>query len=656
MSPDAHHLRYRAHIDGLRAVAILPVICFHADVGFSGGYVGVDVFFVISGYLISALILKELNAGQFRITDFWERRIRRIFPALAAIVLACLVAGWFLFFPDEFKKLGQSMIAQALLVSNFYFYQDASYFAQGVDVKPLLHTWSLAVEEQFYLLFPFILIAFRRVSRRSFAWAILGLSIASFVLSVYCSYRHPRANFYLLPPRAWELLIGSFLAANATRTPSNRWLADLVSWTGFLAILFAVFFYTSATRFPGVSALLPCLGTAFIIWSNDQSLTSVGKLLSLSPVVFIGMISYSLYLWHWPMLVFFKYVTLGPIPLVQRILLLMISVGLATLSWKFVETPFRKRTILKKRAHIFSFGGCTTAALILAGLLVFRMQGMPSRIPQAALQYLGQSNGDAPADRELTLADARQGRFFELGEVNTNLPASFLVWGDSHAKVLMPVLDSLCKEHSCRGVVASHSQTAPLVDYGSEGEWSLKGDSIPFNDAVVDFIRAQHVRDVLISVRWDYYIDADKGTDKLHRGLLATVQALRNSGARIWILRQVPRYEWNVPKGLALTVMHGRNPEQLGMALEAYRAQAKLQDPIFDGIAANYPNVKVLDPGPSFAPGSARCTVARDGKPVYLDADHVNYIGAMLLRPLFEPMFDDVNKSSALVHEKGGGQ
>ena len=303
----SNQLKYRAYIDGLRAIAVLAVLFFHADIGCGGGYVGVDVFFVISGYLITGLILKDLDGGQFQLVKFWERRVRRILPAVAVVLLACLATGWFLLFSLDFKELGESVLAQALLVSNIYFWRESGYFAQAAEMKPLLHTWSLAVEEQFYLLFPFLLIAFKRFSRKSLVPGILLLCCISFSLSVYCSYRHASVNFYFLPTRAWELLLGSFLAAIPAQRTSTRWLTESLSSGGLLAILCAVFFYGPDTRFPGISALLPCVGAALIIWANDHTLTCVGKLLAIRPVVFIGLISYSLYLWHWPMLVFASY-------------------------------------------------------------------------------------------------------------------------------------------------------------------------------------------------------------------------------------------------------------------------------------------------------------------------------------------------------------
>lgn len=646
--------KYQAYIDGLRAVAVLAVIFFHAGIGCGGGYVGVDVFFVISGYLITGLILKELNCGQFQILEFWERRVRRIFPALAVVIITCLVAGSFLYFPQDFKDLGQSTLAQAMLVSNVYFYLDAGYFAQGAEVKPLLHTWSLAVEEQFYLLFPFLLIGLNRLSRKSIVPAILLLCGVSFSLSVYCSYLHPRANFYLLPTRAWELAIGSFLAAIPAQHTCERRLMESLSWGGILAILCAVFFYDRDTRFPGAAAILPCVGAALVIWANSRTLTSVGKVLAARPVVFIGLISYSLYLWHWPVLVFFKYWALDPVPQGKRLLFLLLSFILAVLSWKFVETPFRRRVHFKKRSQIFAFAAIITTVLFFAGLAIYKLNGLPSRIPAEALQYL-EENGSADPNfsRQLSLKDALNGDFHEFGNEDTNLPVSLLVWGDSHAQVEMPVLDVLCKEHSVRAVEAAHSQTAPLVGYESKGVWSLNGDSIPFNNAVVEFIRSNHISNVLIIARWDYYIDIDKGTDRLRSAVLATINALQNSGTGIWIMRQVPKYPWNVPKALASAVLHGRNVEELGRPLAEQHKESQLQDPIFEGLAAKFPNVTVLDPTDLFADASSRCRVAKDGKALYLDTDHVNVAGAMMLRPLFESIFEGISKSAASVQDKG---
>ncbi len=468
-------MKHRPYIDGLRAVAVLPVLLFHADIGFGGGiipsigfrggYVGVDIFFVISGYLITGLILKDLDAGQFSIVNFWERRVRRILPALAVVVFSCIIAGGFLFFPDDYQELGHSAYAQAMLLSNAYFWWNSGYFAAASDVKPLLHTWSLAVEEQFYLVFPFLLMVIYRYSRKSLLRTILFTGAVSFILSVYGTYKYPSATFYFLPTRAWELLLGAILAALPARRAPARWSMEILSWGGFFCIFYAVLFYKSDTRFPGMAALPPCLGAALIIWANNGVLTSFGQLLATRPVVFVGLISYSLYLWHWPLLVFYKYRVLEPstISRNQRLCLLLLSFILAVLSWKFIETPFRKRKVFTNRAQIFTFAGVTTIMLISTGLAIQLLQGLPSRIPLEVQRYAAAGQDRVLAlHRNLSLKDVLNEDFIELGSGDKKQPIRVLVWGDSHARAVLPVLDALCKEHSIRGLGATHVATAPI--------------------------------------------------------------------------------------------------------------------------------------------------------------------------------------------------
>ena len=628
--------KYRADIDGLRAIAVLAVLFFHAGMGFPGGYVGVDVFFVISGYLITGLILKDLDGDRFHILEFWERRVRRILPALALVVFSSLVAGWFLFLSHDFKDLGKSAIAQAMLVSNFFFWKGSGYFAQTAQVKPLLHTWSLAVEEQFYLLFPLFLMAIKGCSRRFLIPAIIIFFTASFSLSAYWSYQNPNANFYLLPSRAWELFVGSFLAAIPARRAASRWVAESLSWSGLLAILWAVFRYGHDTRFPGVAALLPCAGAALIIWANGQTVTSVGKILAVPPVVFVGLISYSLYLWHWPVLIFSEYWMIGKPPVSNRTMYLVASLVLAVLSWRFVETPFRKRSVFKGRAQIFAFAISMTVLFVLSGLAIYKMEGLPSRIPESVRRF-AEGRTDRLIEHDLSLREAQNGEFPELGVGDKHQPVSLLVWGDSHAMATMPVLDALCRENSIRGVKATHTSTAPLAGYESRGRYSLNAESLAFGDAIVQFICREHVRDVVLVANWGRYLPPDGGTDLLHRGVLATISALKGSGARIWIMKQVPAHRWDVPKRLAAAVFHGEDPEKLGLPLEAHREEARLQDPIFAGISE--PGVTILDPTDYFVIHTDLCRVAEGGKALYFDDDHLSIHGAMMLRPLFQPIF-----------------
>jgi len=638
---------YRAEIDGLRGIAILAVIFFHADIGFPGGFVGVDIFFVISGFLITGLILKDLNCGKFRILEFWTRRVRRILPALVVVVLSILAAGWFLFLPEDFMELGKSVIAQAFLLSNVYFWGQSGYFQPDAQVTPLLHTWSLAVEEQFYLFFPAFLIVSKRILRASFVKGIVVLFGISFCLSVYCSYYHPSANFYLLPTRAWELLIGSLLVVIPAQRMASRSLCEILSWGGMIAIFLAVFFFDHNTRFPGIAAILPCFGAAFVISGNGHGLTSLGKLLAARPIVFIGLVSYSLYLWHWPLFAFSRYLAIDPISKWHGIFLLLVSMVLAVLSWKFVETPFRKRLLLKSRVQVFSFAGFALAIQVVIGAFIWTLHGVPSRISDEARLYSSGSLSDFDKVQYLShrvgLKQAAAGDFVELGTGDKRDHISLLVWGDSHAASVVPVLDKLCKEYGVRGVAAMYAGTAPLVGYESQGNDSLKDGSVAYNNAVIQFIQNNRIDNVILVAKWGGYI-TDSGTDRIRCGLMDSIRALKGVSPRIWIMRQVPRPPWTVPRTLAIGVIQGRDIEDLGVPIEEHRQEFQRQNPIFTELSTEFPSVTVLDPTEFFVNQRLLCRVADKGNALFCDQSHLSVAGAMLLRPLFVPIFTELGK------------
>jgi peptidoglycan/LPS O-acetylase OafA/YrhL len=633
-------MKPRTEIDGLRAVAVIPVLLYHAGLGFPGGYVGVDVFFVISGYLITALMLRDLEAGEFRLANFWERRVRRIFPALVVMVLAVLAAGWFLFLPDAFENLASSVIAQIMLSSNVHFLRESGYFAASSELQPLLHTWSLAVEEQFYLLLPFVLPALYRRGRKILAASLAMFALGSFVLSVYGSHAAPSATFYLLPTRAWELLLGAWLASISRQPSQAGALREFLSWGGLLAILASMFLYDHHTLFPGLAAALPCVGTALVIWANSGGLTSVGRLLSLRPLVFTGLISYSLYLWHWPLLAFWKYWTNGQDTVAQRAFLLLICMPIAIASWRFVETPFRQRSCLRNRSQVFAFAAGTTVFLLLASLAIQQTHGLPSRIPPEVRQYAAGATNHA-FRHQVTLRQAREGEFVELGRGNKTQPVQLLVWGDSHAMSVMPAFDALCREHGVRGVGATHSATAPLIGYISDNGYSLRGESVDYNDAVASFIRRERVRDVVLVANWTYYtstVGLEDGVSRVRRGLGETVAALKKSGVRIWLMKEVPQHRGNVPQALAHAVFLGRDPHGVGLPLDEHQRFVRLQDLSLDGL--DKLGVVVLDPIDLFATPAGLCVAAREGRALYWDSGHLSVDGAMHLRTLFKSIFE----------------
>jgi peptidoglycan/LPS O-acetylase OafA/YrhL len=357
-------MKYRPEIDGLRALAVLPVIFFHAGFEwFSGGFIGVDVFFVISGYLITTIILDDLENDRFSIVNFYERRARRILPALAIVCLAISIPSWIILSSLDVSKFGSAMLGVATFTSNFVFWRAQGYFDESAEFNPLLHTWSLAVEEQFYLFFPIFLLIAWRFGKRPIFWMIVAFSAISIIVSEWGWRNYPAANFYLAPTRVWELFFGSLAAIINQKqgVKGNNFLALI----GLLAILAAIVFYNENTPFPSVYTLLPVLGATMLVLFADSK-TLVAKILSAKVVVWLGLISYSAYLWHQPVLVFFRKLK-GDIHIsaVEGPLLLIFILALSYLTWKFIENPFRS----KKGFSAKSIGVMSLVALsLIAGV------------------------------------------------------------------------------------------------------------------------------------------------------------------------------------------------------------------------------------------------------------------------------------------------
>jgi peptidoglycan/LPS O-acetylase OafA/YrhL len=365
------HLQYRPEIDGLRALALIPVILFHAGFqAFSGGFIGVDVFFVISGYLITSIILSEQQAGVFTLLNFYERRARRILPALFVVMFACLPFAWLWLLPASLKSFSHSVVAVSGFASNIWFWQESGYFTRAAELKPLLHTWSLAVEEQYYLLFPILLLLTWRLGKR---WSISLLSliaIISLAVAQWYPFDEQAFRFFMLPTRLWELLIGVFAAfylSNQSATNYCQSGSQSISSIGLLLITCSVFAFDKNTPFPSLYTLTPTIGAALIIlFATPQTL--VGKLLGSRLFVGVGLISYSAYLWHQPLFVFARYRSFDEPSKVMLGGLAVAAIVLAYFSWKYVEIPFRKRQCLCRR-QVFLYGAVGGLSFVVIGLI-----------------------------------------------------------------------------------------------------------------------------------------------------------------------------------------------------------------------------------------------------------------------------------------------
>ena len=366
---------YRSEIDGLRALAVIPVIFFHAGFNiFSGGFVGVDVFFVISGYLITSIIISELDNQSFSIVNFYERRARRILPALFVTMAISLLFALFLFMPHDLKSFAQSLAAVSFFISNILFWKDSGYFEAESELEPLLHTWSLAIEEQFYIFFPIFLLLFWKFGMRVIIILLTSIFFISIFASEWASIRYPDAGFYLLPFRGWELLIGAFIGLYLHRYGFSRKsiLNEVASLTGLILIITGIIIIDKTTPFPGFWALVPCLGTALIILFGIKG-TFVSQILSKYMIVKIGLISYSAYLFHQPILAFGRYVY-EDISNFFLFSLCVLSFLLAFISWKYIENPFRDKKIFSRKL-IFNFSLIGMISFSLIGFYINKLDG-----------------------------------------------------------------------------------------------------------------------------------------------------------------------------------------------------------------------------------------------------------------------------------------
>jgi peptidoglycan/LPS O-acetylase OafA/YrhL len=379
-SPAEAHVSYRPDIDGLRAVAVLLVLMNHVGISrLSGGYIGVDVFFVISGYLITTNILRDLADSRFSLARFYERRFRRIMPALLVMMVATSIFAFYTFFPSEMKAFVASQIGALFSVSNIVLRQQSGYFDPNSKLKPLLHTWSLGVEEQFYIVFPLLLLCITRWYQRSLKPLLWMLAIASFGMAALAVRHDTSSAFYLAPYRAWEFLLGSLLASGALPRLNTSRMRNAASAAGLLLILVSGIHYTQYTPFPGLFALPPCLGALLIIAAGEAGTTATGKLLAWTPIRCIGVISYSLYLWHWPIqiaqvtqniLVSDRYPSW-----IAKTAIIVVSILVAALSWRFVEQPYRRNTRRSSRVVLFTASGCIVALLLAFSIPLYRTFG-----------------------------------------------------------------------------------------------------------------------------------------------------------------------------------------------------------------------------------------------------------------------------------------
>lgn len=561
---------YRREIDGLRALAVVPVILFHAGFRtFSGGFVGVDVFFVISGYLITSIILAEKETGTFSIRNFYERRARRILPALFVVMAACIPFAWLWLLPDDMKDFSHSLAAVSVFASNILFWRGSGYFGTEAELIPLLHTWSLAVEEQYYALYPLFLCLMWRFAQRWTVATLAMIALGSLLLAQWGAYNKAGATFFLLPTRGWELAIGAFIAFYFARPQAikvNNLVAQTASVAGLLLIGVAVFVFRKETPDPSLYTLLPTIGAALIIVFATPG-TYVGQLLGTKPFVGIGLISYSAYLWHQPIFAFARHRSLLEPSGLTFIVLSCSALGLAYLSWRFVERPFRIRGGVSRK-HVILSATCLSALFIAVGLYGHMTNGLFSRtgdIQRYALlsERLQVNYGlSEECDKWFTLSE----------KCRTSDEPEVLLWGDSFAMHLMQGL--LASNPNLKIMQATVTSCGPIFDIApidSKRSKSWGEKCIETNDRVYELLRTKKsIKFVVMSSLFSPYVEDNTvvllrdgsvrpGADVAYHAMVETIRRIEKLGVTPIIVSPTPQNGHNVGRCVAKAGQFGES-------------------------------------------------------------------------------------------------
>ncbi len=709
---------YRADLDGLRGVAVWLVVLFHAGLGWSGGFVGVDVFFVLSGFLITGNIVTRRERGVFTLRDFWLRRIRRILPASTVTVAVCLAVGFAVLWPADRRLLAESAAAHQVMGANVFFWWNIGYFARAADQMPLLNTWSLAVEEQFYLFYPLVLVwllgrgggrkgegkrgGMRGGMRGGAVGGLAAVAVVSLGFSVWADEgRWLRFAFYLLPARAWELLLGCLLFFVVRRWPMSGWKASVAAGLGLLAVLGSGWFFNKSLAFPGWVALVPCVGTALVIAGGGRRLHRPAQVareettpgdraaegddrgdevgwvergLSWGPWVWSGRVSYSWYLWHWPMLVFAEHIWgqgwtgwtggSGWWPGeggAARGGVAAASLGVAWLSWRWVEEPIRRRRWLRSDRRLLTAAGLAIGLTLAGAAWLHAQADFLWRGGERALRYAAAGQREAFSIK-VTTPEIEAGRLPCFGAASAVGRGDVLVWGDSHAMALIPGLDGVCRDLGIGGVQITASSTPPLLGFVHPSEFGMAAGSPAWAERVVDYVRRENneadeqggagvgaggaggsgggggVEVVVMAGVWPIYARRAEFADRF----ALTLEELIEAGAEVAVVLDVPTMPWDVPRRLAEAAVAGEDVTRLGVSLAEHLRHHGESIAVIRRAAAGRPGVTVLDPAGWLTDDTGRLRAEFDGVAMYRDQAHLSIEGGQRVGEMFRGYLEAV--------------
>lgn len=621
----------RGDIDGLRAIAAISVVAFHAGVpGFTGGFIGVDIFFVISGFLIATSVTRRQEAGRFTALDFFERRARRLAGAFLFVVALTWLAAWLIFMPPDYEAFLSSVRGSVTLLANHHFYDSLGYFDTGHLTKPLLHVWSLAIEEQFYLAAAALF--FISALKKQLFPAVLCLAVASLVASAIAVSAQPDAAFYLLPYRAWELLTGVALALWPERRKLSESYSTVFNGAGaiaLLSLLAVIALYDPAIPFPGLAALPPVVLTALLIIAGETRKSITFNLLALRPMAMIGRRSYGIYLIHWPLIVFLVYYLDRALRAAEIVGVLIATMALAELSWHFIEKPLERRTARFFRAETLAASLVVLACFFVATRLPTFLDPLVSAVSPGAVELAGGRSDwvGAQVDCADRLADKiAAGETCRLGVLGG---PRVLLWGDSHASAVLPALEAIAAQLKLDLRVITHNGCPPLPSITTE-----KSTCQAVNDAVLKAVSEGQFQIVVLAANWQSYgasnpitiegMPLPANAPQLTYSVTRAIAAIRTAGAIPVIIGQVPVFERDVPTALAKQMYFANIDRLLGLdrqmsppAIEAaYLKLATEQAPAI-----------YLQPSDALCP-SGRCEVADGSRSLYTDRSHLSRLGS----------------------------
>jgi peptidoglycan/LPS O-acetylase OafA/YrhL len=638
---DSHRMKYRPEIDGLRAIAVISVIIFHFSKDLlPGGYLGVDVFFVLSGYLITKIIWEEIQRKEFSLGKFYERRIRRLVPALLVVLLITLAISFVILLPTDLVGFSKSLIATQGFVANIFFWRDGGYFSAASETKPLLHMWSLGIEEQFYIFFPFLLILIAKWNRNIVLLTLVSLILGSYILNVYAIHKgFFNPAFFLLPTRAWELGAGAILALYVHKSTIKPHFS--LSFLGLLLLILSIGFPKILTYTFFTPNFFAVLGTVLLLLEYPKGNAMVKQLLSLKSVVFLGLISYSLYIWHWPIIVFSKYYLVREMSVLEMVVAFVAIMTLSILSWKYIETPFRKKTTSYKK--LLSITGIFVVLMTIASIVIIKQQGYPDRLDKSAAVI----NESVGAYYRCGISEQYQFGAMKAcnitpSETQLAKESDLILLGNSHAQMYTPLVKEILLENEMTGVLVPLNNCLPTVKY------NIDSKCIAMANKNLETIKSLP-KDKVIIIAMNYWHDTleDSADQPLSNqdssALIVAIDDLINqliqNENRVILIGPFAQPGYDIASQLSRSIAFGHSfSKPVSLSKVEYNKKFLGLNQHFQSMK----NIAYIQPD-TIQCDSSKCDYVVDGRSLFADSNHLSFHELWRFKSAFSQAFVELN-------------